>query len=532
MAFSSSSAFSVRTAKKETEPYDLEEDYEEMATYWLHQGFFRTLVAPLDRVKFIMECQTELARGRGNVDMNARVGKSSSTGARVGQKGGLWHSSALYPSSVVSEGSFVKTPRGVPRISSSTSPSSSFTSPFVGSSFFSKGHGFNSSRFEGHSSSSFLRCTPPFFANKKGAEPRAPFSSSAVLARHLSQHEGIRKGLWRGHSVQLLSMVAQSLSFYHLSEPSQRLTDAVFSPHSEMGCLFKMYAGELFTGVVCSFAPYPLEFIRFHLALDVKGLFHGVPGGGTSPISRSFSSFREPKGEICSRTNTRALASSGTLDFLYPPSQRRVRGNGGFFRRSLKPFAEWCRSPNRVWNYILGYPVLRDFPSYFFTGFWVQMAGSALYIMSYNFMKFGLDQCWWQRHAPPTYPGYLSSGSTYSSLLDNRSWSNSSAPSTFYVLPLSGASVLWKVIDEVIAIVVATTIAHPFDVVRRRRMVAVLQERTRYRDSLECIQLIAISEGIRGFYRGLPISIGRMLVMVGLLQGVGVLEQEYFLRHR
>lgn len=68
---------------------------------------------------------------------------------------------------------------------------------------------------------------------------------------------------------------------------------------------------------------------------------------------------------------------------------------------------------------------------------------------------------------------------------------------------------------------VATLCLHPVDLVRRRLMVSVTDDRLRYKSAWQCVQRIARREGLRGFYRGACITLVRMLVgtsltMVGL----------------
>ncbi|EPY35618.1 solute carrier family 25 (mitochondrial adenine nucleotide translocator), member 4/5/6/31 [Strigomonas culicis] len=68
---------------------------------------------------------------------------------------------------------------------------------------------------------------------------------------------------------------------------------------------------------------------------------------------------------------------------------------------------------------------------------------------------------------------------------------------------------------------VSTLCLHPVDLVRRRLMVSVTDDRLRYKSAWQCVQRIAQREGIRGFYRGscitlLRMAVGSSLVLAGL----------------
>eukprot|EP00796_Vickermania_ingenoplastis_P002215 gene2215-1380_t len=371
------------------EPQEEVVGYSDVMALCVRQGIMRTLLAPMDRVKFIMESQMELVR----------LAQASISGPRG--EGGRPHRSAQAS--------------GTHRVGSSS-------------------HLTTSTR-----SSSSSRAS------------RAPFTTSWQAVRHLRRHEGVRNGLWRGNGMQLGSIAAQSMCHYHLSDPVMRTTYTLLAPESTTGHIAASYCAFLCAGLVCAFVPYPLEFLRFHLAVDVKGLFplqqRGVvraapPGGPTAAVSFN-NNYRVPRG-----------------------------------------FA-----------FLRHHPVLRECPQYCFTGFGLYALGSAAYFLSHRFFSSAMERTW-MRQTPDPYE-------------------------------VAQTSLFYVVLTDAAATLLATTIAHPVDLVRRRQMLAVVsldRPTRRYASAWACAQRVAAEEGLRGFFRGLPISLGRMVVLAGVIQGVGWAE--------
>lgn len=79
------------------------------------------------------------------------------------------------------------------------------------------------------------------------------------------------------------------------------------------------------------------------------------------------------------------------------------------------------------------------------------------------------------------------------------------------------APVLIQSVCGVSISVAATMCLHPVDLVRHRMMIAVTDDRLRYRSAKECVMRIAQREGLRGFYRGAGVTLARMLTATGLL---------------
>lgn len=544
-----------------TGPYGVEEEHDGMVRYWLHQGFLRTAVAPMDRVKFIMECQGELVRERrcrvglagtgGGVGEGSRSHGSSNSTSLVRrikemERGGGISSSTLSSSfssstTMAAEMEFRKALGGGPPVS--TGSSSSFSPPPTGSSacsfFFWRGGRMGRSSTDttsshaGPSSSSWSsfgsgngRRVPPGGVGSTIKTSSVPFSSSVAVFRHLCQQEGWRTGLWRGNSVQLTSIITQSLAYHHLSEIGMWLTELLLAPQSESGAQTTAFAGMIFTGFLCSLIFYPLEFLRLHVAVDVQGLWRG-----------------EEKGK-----------------------------RGGSLRGPSTPSSSFVPHPRRAaktWSFFRGNALLRDTPSYCFTGLQMHLVGSVVYYKCYQMVTQALETWWWLHSPEYLYRDYYAASSSWDSTSTTTSTtttggggterntlttstedmvhSRSTAehpppppplhplPSTHRgstsVLPLlPWSSWLGSVMVDTVGTFAAITAAHPLDVVRRRRMVAVLHDHTRYRHSWDCAQQIWTTEGIRGFYRGLPIALGRMVVFGGLVQGVGFLEAELLRR--
>lgn len=592
-----------------------EEEYcEGFGRYWLRQGILRTVVGPIDRMKCIMECQAELVRGESyNTKKRRRNGMGGGGGGgggstRGGGGGGFSFTSS---SCMASEVERVMGQRGGPPVSTVTTSASS-----ASSSLFPLHEG-GVSRSTRSTTTSPLPHSPslscpfrsPFMRGDVGGGgwggggrrpspldiPPLPFSSSAAVFRHICQHEGARKGLWRGHTIQLSSIVAQSLAFHHFSETGMRLTYTVLAPQSEMGELTTTYVGMLFTGFLCSVIPYPLELLRLHVALDVKGLWgRGAGGGGAgggggccsggisslsyslvssghSPhnahhnpcsggnhnnhnSSRFCGDVREagsPSGSSNNKTMMRKMSKISPMEdskINFRDGLLVGQGNGGRMgggapsASSLRLFLQRYWSSCKTWNYLSGNPVLRDAPSYYFTGAPLHLVGTVVYHICYQVTTLMLEGWWWN-HSPegmmynaseaerggrtmtsPTSRSHIIHSNTNCSRTTSTTSGNGSSTSLLPLLPWS--SILGSVMVDVFATMVATAVAHPFDLIRRRRMLAVLHDQTRYRTSLECAHQIMTVEGIRGFYRGLPISLGRMLALAGLFQGIGFAEGE------
>lgn len=378
---------------------------EDVLYFSARQGLLRTMTAPLDRVKFVMEVQTELSR------RTQHQSAPPSTAATHSHQG---TSAAAHPGS--------SRARALHYDTSSHSTSSSF----------------GSSRRRGGCSS------------KGAATVAAPFSTSWQVVRHIHRYEGTR-GLWRGNGVQVMSIGIQSLCHFHLSEPVMDWTSYVLAPQSSTGELLAFYTGFLMSGFIASLIPYPLEFLRFHLAVDVVAF---------------------PRG---SSTATLNAASSTVLPFNRQAHHHQIPHGLSYLRR---------------------HPVLRECPHYCFTGLGFFMLGSAVYFASHLLLSKWTNALVLRQ--PVAYPV------------------DQSPPPP---------SILACVVSDGLATLLATAVAHPIDVLRRRRMLAVLQGPTMmYKSYAHCASVVLRREGVRGYFRGLPISLCRMIAGATSLQLVGAAE--------
>lgn len=335
----------------------------------------------------------------------------------------------------------------------------------------------------------------------------APFRSSWEALRHLRRHEGVVQGLWRGNSWQLASIAAQGLCHYELSDGVMRGTYVALAPETALGHLTATYAGFFATGFVCALLPYPLDFLRFHMAVDLKGL--GGPSRSSSSSSLSSSTSR---GSFAASSHGAGTPHTSFSAFTHTSDYKVARGLH-FLRR---------------------HPVLRESPRYCFTGLGLHVFGSAMYYLSHRVLTGVMEAAYyrrWQRRRRAA--GMEEDEEGFATMVGPRP-----------------PSMLMRVVADGVATLCATAVAHPVDVVRRRQMLAVtgmvrgssslippattgqsslLGPRwrlLRYHSSWECGKQIMTEEGVRGFFRGLPISLSRMVVLATLMQGVGILEGE------
>lgn len=63
----------------------------------------------------------------------------------------------------------------------------------------------------------------------------------------------------------------------------------------------------------------------------------------------------------------------------------------------------------------------------------------------------------------------------------------------------------------------STLCLYPLDTVRRRMMIAAMEEDLRYQSSIHCLRRILLTEGFSGLYSGARFSLIRMLVTTGVL---------------
>ncbi|CAD2222108.1 solute carrier family 25 (mitochondrial adenine nucleotide translocator), member 4/5/6/31 [Angomonas deanei] len=245
---------------------------------------------------------------------------------------------------------------------------------------------------------------------------RVDLPNTASCIRHLRQLEGGRS-FWRGNLVQVVSLLPITLAqlfigpsahsfFYHLIPNSSG---------SPFLCTLAEYTAFIGAALAVAVITYPLDFVRFRLAVDLKA-YKGAP---------------------------------------YE------------FRHALSFFS---------------HPVLNDCPHFLYRGLTLFILGSIFF------------------------------GSIRSTLLDVV------GP---YLPPEKGEQDWRAIMIQTTAGMtiagVATLCLHPVDLVRRRVMTTVTEDRLRYRSSWECALRIAKKEGWQGFYRGWGITLGRVVVGTGLM---------------
>lgn len=479
---------SASPSSSELHEAEVEVTYGDVLTFMARQGVLRTITAPIDRVKFIMETQMEMIR------------RSTCSGAGGGVPPGYHQSGSS--------------------VSSSVTPSPSLTAAAGTNGGY---HQYTTGPRGGSRGGGAAGSQPSFLLNSRSSAPTAggvtaPFKTSFQAMRHICRHEGVGFGLWRGNGVQLTSMAAQTLCHYHLSEPVMRATYTVLAPETAEGHVITSYAGFFCSGFLCAFIPYPLDFLRFHLAVDVKGLPRTTSGSSIhsrhhgsqypSQLSSQFSSHSHSSQnqEVPHRNGAQADGSTHRSG-MRKSGERGPGGGGARFRTApgAHTFSNNYRIP-RGFAFLRHHPVLREWPQYCYTGLGLHLLGSGFYYISHFMMKNMAEFLWY--------------------------FNSNNANSSSNMLPPPPPSILSQVIIDGIATLMATAIAHPIDLIRRRQMLAVLDDRTRYRNSWACVQQVAAEEGVRGFFRGMPISLGRMVILASLFQGIGIVEEMLMRRSR
>lgn len=127
-------------------------------------------------------------------------------------------------------------------------------------------------------------------------------------------------------------------------------------------------------------------------------------------------------------------------------------------------------------------PVLNDSPHLLYKGLMLYMFGSLVYRAMYSMLTDMLSP-----YIPPE--------------LEDSNWR------PVVVQTVCGMSIA----------ATSTILLHPVDLVRHRLMVTVAEENLRYPSAMHCVGRILQHEGIRGFYRGVGITLARMVVASSLL---------------
>lgn len=334
--------------------------------------------------------------------------------------------------------------------------------------------------------------------------PRASsnrFSSSFHAARSICSREGL-VGLWRGNCLQLMYLPFQALSGYCFIG-TMASANCWFSSCSSGERRFALVQGlsYLLSGIFFYLIAYPLDFLRFHIAVDTKGTFRRFGTSRVCPappraVPGASSSLLPPVRGAGVRY---ALPSSTQLSTNFLSRRRSVwlpvahSHHSSLALRSLLPdllflSRSWPRrAQSRLARRYL--PVSMESPRHWFTGLGLQLVGSALYLNVF----FVWNAC-------------ASFSRSHHRALDEDNAAVLEAPrlASPWSTPLIAFSLY------AFSHFTALVMVHPIDLVRRRTMLAVLDHRLRYRSSTECARLVWVEEGVRGFYRGFPITIGRM----------------------